>query len=164
MKLRRGIPASRRCSTETAKPVGRWLAQNFENLKPEKAIWEKHAHLFTNIDSEQERFLEFERWWSGFYFLGREEILAITQNLFIGNQIEQGLFRICAGCNADLRRIRNPLVVFDPLAQDNPLIEREREAIGQVTQALEKIREARDAVYEQAFGLLFRQPETFDPK
>jgi hypothetical protein len=28
-----------------------------------------------------------------FYFLSREEILAIVENLFIGNQLEQGLFR-----------------------------------------------------------------------
>lgn len=91
---------------------GAWLAQNFENLKPEKAIWEKYAQLFTNVDSEQARFLEFERWWNGFYFLSREEILAIVENLFIGNQLEQGVFQICQGCTADLRRIKNPIVIF----------------------------------------------------
>lgn len=91
---------------------GAWLAQNFENLKPERAIWEKYAHLFAEIDSERERFLEFERWWNGFYFLSREEILAIVENLFIGNKLEQGRLRICDGCWADLRRIRNPLVIF----------------------------------------------------
>lgn len=90
---------------------GAWLAANFENLKPE-AVWEKYANLFTHIDSEWERFLEFERWWNGFYFLSREEILAIVENLFIGNRLEQGSFRICDGCTADLRRIRNPLVIF----------------------------------------------------
>jgi hypothetical protein len=91
---------------------GAWLAQNFENLQPEKAIWEKYAHLFTNVDAERERFLEFERWWNGFYFLSREEILAIVENLFIGNKLEQGQFRICEGCTVDLRRIHNPLVIF----------------------------------------------------
>ncbi len=91
---------------------GAWLAQNFETLKPENVIWEKYAHLFANIDTERERFLEFERWWNGFYFLSREEILAIVENLFIGNKLEQGLMRICDGCFADLRRIRNPLVIF----------------------------------------------------
>jgi hypothetical protein len=90
---------------------GAWLAANFENLKPE-AVWEKYANLFTHIDTERERFLEFERWWNGFYFLSREEILAIVENLFIGNRLEQGRFRICDGCTADLRRIRNPLVIF----------------------------------------------------
>ncbi len=91
---------------------GAWLAQNFENLKPEKAIWEKYARLFTRIDTERDRFLEFERWWNGFHFLSREEIVAIVENLFIGNKLEKGEFRICEGCMADLRRIRNPLVIF----------------------------------------------------
>jgi len=90
---------------------GAWLVQNFESLKPE-AVWEKYANLFTRVDAERERFLAFERWWNGFYFLSREEILAIVENLFVGNLLEQGLLRICAGCYADLRRVRNPLVIF----------------------------------------------------
>ena len=84
---------------------GAWLAQNFENLKPEKAIWEKYSGLFHNVDTESERFLEFERWWNGFYFLSREEIMAIIENLFIGNELEQGLMRICDGCVADLQSV-----------------------------------------------------------
>lgn len=90
---------------------GAWLVANFEALKPE-SLWEKYANLFTNIDAERGRFLEFERWWNAWYFLSREEILAIVENLFIGNQIEEGRFHVCAGCTADLRRIRNPLVIF----------------------------------------------------
>ncbi|MET4805024.1 DUF3141 domain-containing protein [Limibacillus sp. MBR-115] len=91
---------------------GAWLAQNFENLKPEKAIWEKYANLFHAVDSEEERFLEFERWWNGFYFLSREEIVAIVENLFIGNKLERGELRIDDDCVVDLRRIRNPLIIF----------------------------------------------------
>lgn len=91
---------------------GAWLAQNFENLQPEKALWEKHAHLFNSIDSERERFLEFERWWSGYYFLSREEIVSIVENLFIGNELEQGRLEIEQGCRVDLRRIAHPLVIF----------------------------------------------------
>jgi hypothetical protein len=90
---------------------GAWLVQNFENLKPE-GVWAKYADLFSHIDSERERFLEFERWWNGFYFLSREEMLAIVENLFIGNNLEQGKLRVCADCVVDLRRIRNPLVIF----------------------------------------------------
>jgi len=90
---------------------GAWLVQNFEGLKPE-TVWEKYAHLFAEVDTERDRFLEFERWWSGFYFLSREEILAIVENLFIGNRLEEGRVRICEGCEADLRRIRNPLIIF----------------------------------------------------
>jgi len=97
---------------------GAWLVQNFENLKPEKAIFEKYANLFHNIDSERDRFLEFERWWNGYYFLGREEITAIVENLFIGNELERGEFRICDGCTVDLTRIRNPLVIFASYGDD----------------------------------------------
>lgn len=97
---------------------GAWLAANFENLKPERAIWEKYAGLFHDIDAERNRFLEFERWWGGFYFLSREEILAIVENLFIGNQLEEGHFRICEGCYADLKRVRNPLVIFASYGDD----------------------------------------------
>lgn len=91
---------------------GAWLAQNFENLQPEKTHWEKYANLWANIDSERERFLDFERWWGGFYSLSREEILTIAENLFIGNKLEQGNFPIHGECRADLRRIASPLVIF----------------------------------------------------
>ncbi len=91
---------------------GAWLAQNFEALKPENALWDKYANLFTNIDTERERFLEFERWWNGFYMLSREEILAIVENLFIGNNLEKGKIHVCEGCDVDLKDIRNPLIIF----------------------------------------------------
>jgi hypothetical protein len=90
---------------------GAWLVQNFENLKPE-GVWEKYANLFVNIDRERERFLDFERWWNGFYFLSREEMLDIVRNLFVGNSLEQTQLQVCSDCFVDLRRIRNPLVVF----------------------------------------------------
>ncbi|WCE72420.1 DUF3141 domain-containing protein (plasmid) [Sulfitobacter faviae] len=91
---------------------GAWLAQNFETLQPEKAIWEKYANLFSHADTERERFLDFERWWNGYYTLSREEILGITQNLFIGNRLEQGEMQLDAHCTIDLKRIRNPIIVF----------------------------------------------------
>jgi hypothetical protein len=91
---------------------GAWLVQNFENLNPANTLWEKNYKLFAQIDTERERFLEFERWWTGYYFLSREEILEIVENLFIGNRLERGVMRICAGCYVDLKRIRNPVVIF----------------------------------------------------
>ena len=91
---------------------GAWLAQNFEYLKPGNAIWDKYANLFTNVDTERERFLEFERWWGGFHWLSREEMVAIVEDLFIGNKLEQGRVRIDERCSVTLRHIRNPLVIF----------------------------------------------------
>jgi poly(3-hydroxyalkanoate) synthetase len=96
---------------------GAWLVSNFENLKPESVL-EKYAGLLTNIDTERDRFLEFERWWNAWYFLSREEIVSIVENLFIGNRLEEGKFRICEGCTADLRRIHNPLVIFASYGDD----------------------------------------------
>jgi hypothetical protein len=91
---------------------GAWLVQNFESLNPANTWWEKNYTLFSDIDGERERFLEFERWWSGFYFLSREEMIAIVENLFIGDRLEQGQLRICENCVADLKAIHNPLVIF----------------------------------------------------
>jgi hypothetical protein len=121
---------------------GAWLAQNFENLKPEKAIWEKYAQLFHGVDSEAPRFLEFERWWNGFYFLSREEILAIVENLFIGNQLEQGQFQICQGCVADLRKIKNPLIIFASYG-DN--ITPPRQALGWIPEVYENTADLKQA-------------------
>ena len=91
---------------------GAWLAQNFENLNPANTLWDKNYLLFSNIDEERERFLDFERWWSGFYFFNKAEITSIVENLFIGNKPERGKMKICDGCYIDLKRIRNPLLIF----------------------------------------------------
>ena len=91
---------------------GAWLVQAFEGLKPGNAIWDKYANLFTTIDTEQDRFLEFERWWNGYYRLSGEEIVAIIEDLFVGNKLEQGEVRIDDHCAVDLKRLRSPLVIF----------------------------------------------------
>jgi poly(3-hydroxyalkanoate) synthetase len=58
------------------------------------------------------RFLEFERWWGGFYLMNREEIEWITQNLFVGNKLWSGETAAGAGKVFDLREIRSPIVLF----------------------------------------------------
>lgn len=91
---------------------GAHLVANFEALKPANTLWEKDYRLFTDVEGQRERFLEFERWWTGFYTLSKEEITAIVENLFVGNKLERGELRVCPGCRVDLRHIRNPLVIF----------------------------------------------------
>lgn len=91
---------------------GAWLVQNFENLSPSNTLWDKNYNVFANIDTERQRFLDFERWWTGYHFLSREEILSIVQDLFIGNKLERGTLEIDEHCFVDLKRIRNPLVIF----------------------------------------------------
>ncbi len=91
---------------------GAWLVQNFENLNPANTFWSKYYHVFANVDTEPERFLEFERWWGGFYLLNKEEIEWITQNLFVGNKLWNGGTKSKAGKFFDLREIKSPIVLF----------------------------------------------------
>jgi hypothetical protein len=91
---------------------GAWLVQNFENLNPANTFWNKYYQVFANIDTETERFLEFERWWGGYYVLNREEIEWITQNLFVGNKVWSGAVKAGSGKAFDLRDIKVPIVLF----------------------------------------------------
>jgi hypothetical protein len=90
---------------------GAWLVQNFEALRPE-GVFRKYDTLFAQPEAERERFLEFERWWNGFYQLAREEMLAIAAELFVGNRLEDGEVVVDGHCRADLKRIGAPLVIF----------------------------------------------------
>ena len=94
---------------------GAHLVQNFESLDPAASLWEKYAHLYRNADTEAERFLDFERWWGGFYLLNREEIEWITQNLFVGNKLSGGELHAGGGKAFDLRKIRSPIILFASL-------------------------------------------------
>ncbi len=97
---------------------GAHLVQNFENLNPANTFWDKYYHLYSRVDTEAPRFLEFERWWGGFYLMNREEIEWITRNLFVGNKLWRGETRSGAGQSFDLRDIRSPIVLFASLGVD----------------------------------------------
>lgn len=89
---------------------GTWLVSNFESLDPANTWWGKYYHLFSEVDSEAPRFLDFERWWGSPTLLNGEEIEMIVDDLFIGNQLSGGLGRKSSGL--DLKRIEVPVVVF----------------------------------------------------
>jgi pimeloyl-ACP methyl ester carboxylesterase len=91
---------------------GAYLVQNFENLNPANSFWDKYYNLYAKIDTEPPRFLEFERWWGGYYLMNREEIEWITQNLFVGNKLWGGDVKSSTGTAFDLREIRSPIVLF----------------------------------------------------
>jgi len=91
---------------------GASLVQNFENLNPANSFWGKYYKVFVDIDTESERFLEFERWWGGYYLLNGEEIEWITQNLFVGNKLWSGTVKGGAAGALDLRQIKVPIVMF----------------------------------------------------
>jgi hypothetical protein len=91
---------------------GAYLVENFENLNPANTFWDKYYHLYANVDTEPPRFLEFERWWGGFYLMNREEIEWITRNLFVGNKLWKGGTQGPNGAAFDLRSIKAPIVLF----------------------------------------------------
>jgi len=97
---------------------GAHLVQNFENLNPANTFWDKYRHLYTNIDTEPPRFLEFERWWGGYYLMNREEIEWITRNLFVGNKLWSGEVKGAGGKAFDLREIRSPIILFASLGDN----------------------------------------------
>ena len=97
---------------------GAWLVQNFENLNPANTFWDKYFRVFADADTEPPRFLEFERWWGGYYLLNREEIEWITQNLFIGNRLWAGTARTGEGGSFDLRDVKAPIVLFASLGDN----------------------------------------------
>jgi hypothetical protein len=57
--------------------------------------------------------IEFERWWSGVYFMNQSEIRWIVENLFIGNKLTRGDAFLNDGTPVDLTRIRKPLAGLD---------------------------------------------------
>jgi len=97
---------------------GAHLVQNFENLNPANTYFKKSYNVFANVDTEAPRFLDFERWWGGFYLMNREEIEWITQNLFVGNKLWSGEVQSKAGKAFDLREIRSPIILFASLGDN----------------------------------------------
>jgi hypothetical protein len=91
---------------------GAWLVQNFENQNPANTLWTKQYNLYSKIDTEPARYLEFERWWGGHVNLNAEEIQFIVDELFIGNNLAAGRLQTSDGVTVDLRNVHSPIVVF----------------------------------------------------
>jgi pimeloyl-ACP methyl ester carboxylesterase len=91
---------------------GAWLVSNFENLNPSNTLWTKQYNLYSKIDTEATRYLEFEQWWGGHVFLNAEEMQFIVDELFIGNKLATAEIARRDGSRVDLRNISSPIVVF----------------------------------------------------
>ena len=91
---------------------GGHLVSNFESLNPANTYWSKDFNLWSKIDTEAERFLEFEKWWGGHVNLNAEEIQWIVDQLFIGNRLATGELVTSDGKRIDLRNIRSPILCF----------------------------------------------------
>ena len=88
------------------------LVYNFETLNPANTLWTKQYNVFSQVDTEEQRYLAFERWWGGFFMLTTEEIHYIVRNLFVGNKLEKGRLELHEGQRISLKNIRSPIIVF----------------------------------------------------
>jgi poly(3-hydroxyalkanoate) synthetase len=68
--------------------------------------------VWAKIDTEPERFLEFETWWGSPVLLNAGEMQWIADNLFVGNKLSTSQLRTSDGVRIDLRNIKSPIVVF----------------------------------------------------
>ncbi len=97
---------------------GASLIANFESNNPANTWWKKPYNVYANIDTEGQRFLEFEKWWGVPVVLNAEEMQFIVDELFVGNRLAAGKIRTSDGSRIDLRRIRSPIVVFCSFGDD----------------------------------------------
>jgi hypothetical protein len=91
---------------------GAWLVQNFENQNPSNTLWTKQYNVYSKVDTEADRYLDFERWWGGHVNLNAQEIQFIVDELFVGNNLAAGHIKMSNGEAVDLRNIKSPIVVF----------------------------------------------------
>jgi len=88
------------------------LVANFESLNPANTYWDKPYNVYSNVDTEAPRFLEFETWWGSPVLLNAGEMQWIADNLFVGNKLASGALRTSDGVRIDLRNIKSPIIVF----------------------------------------------------
>ncbi len=87
------------------------LLAGFEDLNLSRTLWDKQYYLWANLDTEEERYLEFEKWWNGYFKLTGDEFHFIVDELFVGNRLEKGLVKM-HGQKIDLKKLQGPVLVF----------------------------------------------------
>src|SRR5262249_92227 len=86
---------------------------NFDRLNPSNTYWGKLHNVYSHVDTETERFLQFEKWWGGHFLMNKQEMDWIVRNLFIGNKLSAGEVESFDGTHrVDIRNIRSPIIVL----------------------------------------------------
>lgn len=114
---------------------GAWLVGNFENLNPANTLWTKNYNVWANVDTEAQRFLDFETYWGGHVNLNAEEIQWIVDQLFIGNRLATAEIITSDGVRVDLRNIRSPIICF---CSEGDNITPPQQALGWIVDLYEK--------------------------
>jgi len=99
---------------------GAHLIANFESLNPANTYWKKIYNLYSKVDTEAPRYLDFETWWGTPVLLDAGEMQWIADNLFVGNKLATGGLSASDGTRIDLRNVKGPIVVFCSWGDDIP--------------------------------------------
>ena len=114
------------------------LIANFESMNPGNTYWNKLYNLYSKIDEEAPRYLEFETWWGTPILMNAEEMQWIADELFIGNKLSTGQLRASDGTRIDLRNVTSPIIVFCSWGDD---ITPPQQALGWITDLYDHERE-----------------------
>ncbi|MEM8630200.1 MAG: DUF3141 domain-containing protein [Pseudomonadota bacterium] len=88
------------------------IVANFEQLNPARNYFGKYYDLYAKVDTEPPRFLDFERWWGGFFLLNEAEMKWIVDELFVGNRLVKNEAHLEPGRAIDIKNIRAPIIAF----------------------------------------------------
>lgn len=91
---------------------GAWLISNFDSLNPANTLWTKPYNVWARPEKEEERYLDFEKWWGAFVRLRGEELQYMVDNLFVGNKLSTAQIVTKDGIRLDIRNIRSPILCF----------------------------------------------------
>lgn len=97
---------------------GAALVNNFEQMTPYRNYVGKYYDLYKNPQANRQRFLDFERWWGGFFLMNEKEIKWIVENIFIGNRLARNTAQLEIGMNIDLRNVKAPIIAFASRGDD----------------------------------------------
>jgi Protein of unknown function (DUF3141) len=64
------------------------------------------------VDTDEERYLTFEKWWDGYSEMTGEEMHSIVENLFVGDKLEQGKLSLDRKKILNLKDIKRPMLLF----------------------------------------------------
>ena len=115
---------------------GAWLEKNFESLNPGNTLWTKQYHLYANVDTDEERYLTFEKWWDGYSEMTKDEMHSTVEKLFVGDKLEKGTLSLDRKKIFDLKDIEKPMILF---ASEGDNITPPQQALNWITKTYESV-------------------------
>ena len=88
------------------------LVMNFEQLNPSRNYFGKYFDLYRDPVGGRKRFIDFERWWGGYFILNEAEIHWIVEQLFVGNRLVKNTAQLEPGVPIDIKAVKGPIFVF----------------------------------------------------